>query len=217
MAQMNVKIDISDAINKINALRTVHTTAELKKMVYHAFDRTGSKVKTIIKKAVPKKYCVKEQYVARFVGKPDMEMGGAGGVKCSIPVVGGRGHIGGAFSARGGAHGWNNVRFTKGRKMKVRKYKITASIVRGKTSTLPSEMSSYGGGAPFRNLSAKDLNGLAFTRQKGVKKGHIRSIMGVAVPQMVANRAEAAIQGEILPFLMKRLEHEHKRLIDRCR
>lgn len=217
MAQSIVNIDISDVREKIEAISAVHTTENLQKLVYFAFDRTASKVKTIIKKRVPEKYCVEEAYVGRFVGKPNMKMGGTGGVSCSIPVEGGRGHIGGAFSAKGGVRGWKNVRHLKRGKIKVKRYKITASIVKGKTSTLPTEMSSYGGGAPFRNTSAKKLNGLAYTRQKGEKEVPIRSILGVAVPQMVANRAAASIQDEILPFLIKRLEHEHAQMIKRCR
>ena len=217
MAERILNIDISDAQRKIAALRTVHTDKEMKMLVYRAFRRAASKVKTILKQEIPKEYVVTSGVVGRHIGggRVSTSGGAGGGPSCVIPIRGHKGSIGGFYGASGGAHGWNNVRFTKGRKIKVRKYKITANIVREDTSTLPSEMKHQGGNPPFRNLGSK-LGGVTFTR-KGKARFPIAKVVGIAVPQMPMNRAQDAVQENIQTFLIERLEHEHAYLISRCR
>ena len=155
-------VDISDAMETISALRAVHTQAEFEKLMYRAFSRTGRHVKTILKKDLPKEYNAKPSWIGSQVGAPRTELGGVAGVSCSIPIKGTRGTIGGTFNASGGAHGWN---------AKLRRYKVSAQMVKGQRSTMPSQMSHQGGNPPFRNLGSS-LGGLTFTRQTTVSPWH---------------------------------------------
>lgn len=201
-------IDISDAQEMIAALRAVHTEQEMNKLLYRAFQRTGKKVKTILKTELPKKYEVKPTWIGSQVGRPNTQIGGGGlGVSCSIPISGARGSIGGRYSASGGAHGWNAARG--------RRYKITAKIVKGQGSTLPGEMSHQGGNPPFRNLGSS-LGGATFTRT-GEDRLPIARVVGLGVPQMPLNRSEEDVQDSIMETLMERLEHEHAYIISKCR
>ena len=54
----------------------------------------------------------------------------------------------------------------------------------------------------------------------GIGPGSIcttRVVAGIGVPQMPLNRSEDDVQTDIMDMLMKRLEHEHERLIAKCR
>ena len=146
--------------------------------------------------------------VGKHIGNGKVSMGGgASGPSCVIPIRGHKGSIGGFYGASGGAHGWRAAR--RGR------YKVNAKILRGKVSTLPAVMSHQGGNPPFRNLGSK-LGGVTFTR-KGKARFPIAKVVGIAVPQMPMNRAQAAVQENIQSFLMERLEHEHAQMIGKCR
>lgn len=203
-----LKIDVSDAKQKIEQLRFYHTEAEMKKILRRAADRTGRQVRTIMKSEIPKDYAVTPAWVASHVGNPRTTIGGGGlGVSCVIPIDGSRGSIGGRFGASGGAHGWNTARG--------KRYKVNAKILKGKSSTLPSEMSNQGGNPPFRNLGSK-LGGVTFTRVTK-KRFPIARVVGIGVPQMPMNRSKDDVQEKILETLMKRLEQEHRYIISKCR
>lgn len=204
-----MEIDISDAAEIIGELRAIHTEENFKKIMYRAFRRTGSKVKTIIKKEVPKDYAVSSAWVGKHIGAPRVQYGGGGiGVQCTIPIQGKRGSIGGQFGASGGAHGWNS---------KNRKYRVKARILREKQSTLPGHLKHQNNGVPFRNLSAKaKLHGVAFARV-GKDRLPIVSVSGLGVPQMPMNRSKDDVQKEIVAHLIERIEHEHNYLISRCK
>lgn len=201
-------VDISDAKAKIEALRAVHTEREMNQLLYRAFKRTGSHVKTILKRQLPQDYEVTPTWVGSQVGSTQTTIGGGGmGVSCVIPIDGTRGSIGGRFKASGGAHGWNATHR--------KRYKINAKIVKGQASTLPSEMSHQGGNPPFRNLGSS-LGGATFTRT-GEDRLPIARVVGLGVPQMPLNRSKEDVQEDIMETLMDRLEREHAYLISRCR
>lgn len=206
-------IDISNAREKIEALRMVHTEKEMNALLRRALTRTGNHVKTIVGKAVPRYYHVTQKKVKSYIGSPEISSGtGALGVSCCIPIDGERMSIGGTFKATGGAPGWN-VR-------KGKRYKINAKIVKGQGSTLPKVMSHQGGNPPFINTAAPKLNGVAFTRTgKKTKNGKdaIASVVGLGVPQMPMNLAKDDVQDDVMEMLMKRLEAEHKFIISKCR
>ena len=126
----------------------------------------------------------------------------AGGVGCIIPIVDTRGTIGGRFGASGGAHGWNSLR---------RKYRVKGRVVKAGTSTLPAQMSSYGGQPPFRNLGSR-LGGLTFTRA-GKNRFPIQKVVGIAIPQMPMNRSQDEVQKDILEHMKERIEYEFMRAI----
>ena len=88
-------------------------------------------------------------------------------------------------------------------------------MVKGQRRTMPSQMSHQGGNPPFRNLGSS-LGGLTFTRTTDDRLP-IARVAGIGVPQMPLNRSEDDVQTDIMDMLMKRLEHEHERLIAKCR
>lgn len=212
-----VRIDTSDAARKMRMLSAALSPNQMKQLERRVLRRTGRRVKTIVKREVPKEYHITPTVVGKDI-KP-MRMGGAGvgggDVSCAIPIEGKRHIIGGkTFPARGGRHGWKGV-FTG------KRYKITAQIVRGVSSTLPTAMDDKGGNAPFRNYDAARLNNATFARHAGAgmppNNKPISRVVGIAVPQMPMNRAEHAVQGEIGDFMQKRVEAEFNFIISRCR
>lgn len=198
-------IDTSEAAGLIERMRAVHTKKEFESVMYRAFKRTGARVKTIMAQNLPTQYEVKPSLVRSAVGTPRTTIGGGTGVSCCIPIEGVRHSIGGTFSATGGAHGWN---IRKGKR-----YKITARITKNTRSTLPAEMTAYGGEPPFRNLS---FSKVAFTR-KGKDRLPIAKVVGIGIPQMPMNRSQQDVQDDIMETLMKRIEHEHQYIVSKCR
>lgn len=212
-----VRIDASDAARKMRMLSAVLSPNQMKQLEKRVLLRTGRKVKTIVKREVPKKYHITSGVVGKDI-KP-MQMGGAGvgggDVSCAIPIEGKRHIIGGkTFTARGGRHGWNGVRIGK-------RYKITAQIVRGVSSTLPTSLVEHNGNPPFRNYNAAKLNNATFVRRPSAgfppKNTPISRVVGIAVPQMPMNRAEHEVQGEIGDYMKERMDVEFNFIISRCR
>lgn len=197
-------VDTSDAQGLIERVRAAHSKKEFETIMYRAFRRTGTRVKTILAQDLPTQYEVKPSLVRSSVGAPRMTAGGTG-VSCCIPIEGARHSIGGTFAATGGRHGWNV--------QKGKRYKITARVIKGARSTLPTDMGTYGGEPPFRNLS---FSKVAFTR-RGKDRLPIAKVVGIGVPQMPMNRSQADVQEDILDMLKARIEHEHQYLISKCR
>lgn len=207
MASSYLEIDISEAQETISKLRNNLSQDQFDRLMYRVFKRTGERVKTIVKSDLKEKYHVTPTWVGSQIGAPRMNFGGSGQVGCSIPINGQRASIGGRYSATGGAHGWNALHR--------KRYKISAKVVKGQTSTLPTAIRSMGNQPPFRNLGSK-LGKATFTR-KGKSRLPIVPVVGIAVPQMPMNRAKEDVQEDIVETLMKRLDHEYGEIIKRCR
>ena len=203
MNTMYITLDDAQLQADIQRLRDVLTPEQMNKAMYRAFQRTGSHVKTILRKDIPPKYEVRAGDVGAAVKRPHTTLsGGLGGASCVIPVVGPKRRIGADFKASGGAHGWNSRR---------RKYRVKSKIVKGQQSTLPANAGSYGGQPPFRNLGSK-LMPQTFTRTSK-KRLPIEKIVGIAIPQMPLNRSEGAVQADIKSYVSARIEHEVQHLI----
>ena len=196
-------VDARDLKDKIDRLYLAMTPKQFENAMYGIFKRTGGHVKRILREDLPKEYEIKPGEINRAIKSPKVTGGGLG-VGCSIPIVGARRSIGpGGFSASGGAHGWNSLR---------RKYRVKARIVKSGQSVLPAEAESYGGLPPFRNLGAKKLNGLAFTRAAHGRLP-IEKMVGIAIPQMPMNRSEADVQADIKSYLEKQIEQRFNALL----
>lgn len=196
-------VDARDLKDKIDRLQLVMKPKQFENAMYGIFKRTGGHVKKILREDLPKQYEIKPKEVGDAVKSPRVTSGGLG-VGCSIPIVGPRRSIGpGGFSASGGAHGWISLR---------RKYRVKARIVKSGQSVLPAQADSYGGQPPFRNLSAKKLNGLAFTRAAHGRLP-IEKMVGIAIPQMPMNRSEADVQNDIKDYLERQIEQRFNALI----
>lgn len=198
-----LEIDASELNGEIAYLRSVLTPEQVDTVMNRVFRRTGSHVRQILKKDLPKEYHVKAGEVGAAVGNARVSGGGGIGVGCTIPIKGARKSIGGSFSASGGAHGWNALRG--------KKYKVKSRIVRAQQSKLPDRMTSYGGEPPFRNLGST-LGGVAFTRA-GKDRLPIMKVSGIAVPQMPMNRSKEDVQEDIVNYMRGRIEHEFQHLI----
>ena len=197
-----LEVDASDLQDEIDRLRSVMTQAQFDRAMYRIFQRTGGHVRQILRSDLPKEYHVRAGDVSSAVRGAKVASGTGTGVGCSIPVVAPRRSIGGGFRASGGAHGWNSLR---------RKYRVKSRIIKAAQSTLPQNMSSYGGYPPFRNLGSR-LGGLTFTR-KTRNRFPIVKVEGIAIPQMPINRSEADVQDDIKKYMYNRMEHEFQRLI----
>lgn len=198
-------VDARDLRDKVNMLKYAMAPKQFENAMYGIFKRTGGHVKKILREDLPKQYEIKPKDISQAVKSPKVTSGGLG-IGCSIPIVAPRQSIGpGGFSASGGAKGWNNVKYG-------RKYRVKARIVKSGQSVLPAQASSYGGQPPFRNLSAKRLNNLAFTR---AAKGRlpIEKMTGIAIPQMPMNRSEADVQNDIKNYLEKEMARRFNALL----
>lgn len=217
MEGRQLEIDVSDARALFEALRGQLTEKQARQMMTRALRRTGSHVKTIVKKEVSEDYVIPQSRVAEAIGR--MQFGNNGtDISCAIPIRGHRLSIGGkgknySFPARGGAHGWNSMRYI-GKK----RYKVKADIIKGEKSELPTEMGNISqmDNAPFRNLSAPKLNNVTFVR-KGKSRFPIQKVVGIAVPQMPMNRSREDVQEEISAFLQKRMIAEYNFIISKVR
>lgn len=204
-----IYVDMTDAKELVNDLRAMHTKKEFETLIFRASRKTAGRVRSILKEELPKDYHVKKNAIGKAVKNPKIQRMPGMAISCRIPVEGVRLAIGGEFSATGGRKGWKGI--TPGKR-----YKIKAKIVKKGQSVLPVEMKKIGGKPPFRNLSAKKLNNVAFTR-KGDDKTPIQKIVGIAIPQMPMNRSENRIQTEIKEYMINRLEHEHEFMIGKIK
>lgn len=203
MAQsVYLEIDASDLTDDLDRLKSVMTQQQFDQAMYRIFQRTGGHVRQVLRKDLPKEYHVRAGEVSSAVHGARVTSGGGLGVGCSIPVIGTRKSIGGSFRASGGAHGWNSLH---------RKYRVKSRIIKAAQSTLPQNMSSYGGNPPFRNLGST-LGGVTFTR-KSKERFPIVRVEGIAIPQMPMNRSEEDVQRDIKNYMEKRMEHEFQRMI----
>lgn len=200
---IKLEIDASSVEDQLAQMQRVMTPEQFNRAMWGIMRSTGTHVKTILKKDIPQNYHVKKSVVAEAVKSPKVTTG-ALGVGCSIPLSGHRLSIGGSYSATGGRHGWGGK---KGKRKTVRPYKITARIVKGQISTLPTVMDD--GYPPFRNLS---FSKVAFTR-KTHKRKPIQSVVGVSVPQMPMNQAQDAVQSDIAKYLKSRVDARLRTLL----
>lgn len=197
-----LEIDASELNEQIERLRSILKPERFDQVMYSIFKRTGNHVKMILRKDLPVDYYVKAGQINAAVKTPQLSGGGGMGVGCVIPIVDSRGTIGGRYGASGGAHGWASLH---------RKYRVKGRVVKAGASTLPSQMGSYGGQPPFRNLGSR-LGGLTFTRA-GKARFPIMKVVGIAIPQMPMNRSQDEVQQDILDYMKERMEHEIQRLM----
>lgn len=201
--EMQVEIDDAELQRDLLALKAACTPEVFNRAMYRVMVRTSSTIKRIVKTDVPHEYEVRPGQVAATIGKPRMTSSGTG-VGCIIPVVGPRRYIGPEFKAKHGAHGWKVLRRKK-------RYKVTARIVKGQESELPTKLDDFNGMAPFRNLGSKIMPNAWHRLSK--KRGPIMSMVGIAIPQMPLNRSRDEIEGEIMTTMKTRTAHELQRVL----
>lgn len=202
-AGYTIEIDASDLQEKIQKLQANMKPEQFTNAMHGIFNRTGSHVKTILRKDIPIYYHAKAGDISAAVKRAQVTGGGLS-VGCTIPIKDHRGSVGGRYRAAGGAHGWQSLH---------RKYRVKAHVVKAGASTLPQSMpGSYGGNPPFRNFSAPKLNGVAYTR-KTKERLPIMKVESMAIPQMPQHRAEPDVQRDIKTYLEKQMDQRFRALI----
>lgn len=230
---LSMYVDISEVKKLTNSMKRKLTPAEFDKLMFRTMNEVGRRAKAPIKRAVIKKYEVSANWAAAGIKVPRVH-GGGGNVYCDIPLKGPKGHIGGTFAAQGGHYGWHPP-----------KYRISAHIIKGKTSVLPTAIAGQGGQPPFRNMGGggkafigkslkvkrKRLQEMQFVKMGGgnttlvMTRKHaskpnphdpgrfpIKSVAGLALPQMPLNLARPETEDKITELAMKRTIHNFEHL-----
>lgn len=195
-------------------------------LMRRSLSELGKRSKKPIREAIQGQYFASTSWVNSSIRSAKIE-GGGGNILCIIPVISGKGQIGGQFAAAGGAKGWNPPA-----------YRVTAQIVKDGPSVLPTHMTHQGGQPPFRNLGSKTTTRTVIDKQgkrktykikrkgqnpdkftKNGKKGTgfmtragkgrlpIEPMSGIAVPQMPLNRAAAQTTDSLLSIAQSRVMH----------
>lgn len=199
---ITVKVDdkqLQDFIGRIK-------DGTIQRSINTAIHKTGERVKRFVIDDVGEEYEGGAHWFGAAVQKPQN-----GNLQCVIPIKGSRGVIGQQFKTGGGAYNTGPggaYGFTgsgRGRgygKLRGKKAaKIRAKIVKGQTSQLPDTLPSYGGNPPFL------YKGIAYTRRTR-QRNPISRVVGIAVPQMVTNRARDKIERDIAKELEKNVMTE---------
>ena len=189
-------VDTTEAQRLIDKATESLSKKNFEILVYRVMRRTSARVKTIVKKEVPKQYAVKASWVGAQIGSPKIERGSP--VKCYIPLRGQRGIIGGVF----------RMYKTRGRKSKKKlkqAIRIKAALVKGETSILPAELKKQGKAKPFV------MKGMAFARRQDNKK--VVRVVGLNLPRMPMNRPKEQIQEQIVQTMKERIAHEYNQII----
>lgn len=218
-------VDTSQMQGMLDDMKLKLTEANFDRLMRRTMHEVGSRCKPIIREAIQNEYYAPTGWVNQSIKRAIIE-GGGSEIRCKIPVVSERGQIGKVFAANGGAYGWPQG-----------PYKITALIVKGETTVLPSHMSHQGGQPPYRNLGARtytrtitDKNGnkkkikvkkkdksqdyrkngkkgSGFLTRSGKSRFPVRALAGLAVPQMPINRSRTETENRMLNLAMNRAEH----------
>ena len=83
----SVYVDISDLMDTINMMKIAMSSPAFDEMLRRTFNDAGKKVKSIIRKEVPKEYAVTAAWAGSAVGWPKSQ-GGAGRIGVVVPIDG---------------------------------------------------------------------------------------------------------------------------------
>lgn len=181
-------LDMSDLRTKSQAMQAAMRPEQFRKLIYRTMSEVGKRGKTIIAKEVVKQYAVSQKFAREGVKNAVIKWAGKD-IDCWIPLSGRKGTIGGTFKKFGGGK------------------HISARIVKGKVSHLPTVFKDRGGNPPFVGKG-----GIVYTRR--TKKGlPIVRISGLGLPQMPLNLASEDVQDAFLDLAGKRLEHNFEYLM----
>lgn len=175
-------VDVHEVQETIDLLRTTLTKEKFNSLMGRTFGETERKAKTLIKREVVKDYAVTQAWVAKHILRGSVSVGA--NVQCVIPISGARGIIGPRFKTKS----WK-----KGKP-------ISAKILKGASSILPSKMDHQGGNPPFM------VNGTAYTRKTSESKPLVR-VAGLGVPQMPLNRSADRVAEQLVKYMGTRLDH----------
>ena len=180
MIGISVEVDKS----QLDALTRQMQKSKIEDAITRGAHKTGDATRRIVVESIDKKYRGGMAFFDSAVQDPVKSP-----MQCVIPIKGSKGGIGKVFPA-GGSTGNPKAR-GKLQKYQLKKgLKLSAAIVKGQKSILPARMTRQGGNAPFM------LGGEVVTRRTQ-KRTPLVHVVGLAVPQMAANRARDRIEKEL--------------------
>lgn len=180
MIGISVEVDKS----QLDALTRQMQKSKIEDAITRGVHKTGDATRRIVVESIDKKYRGGMAFFDSAVQDPVKSP-----MQCVIPIKGSKGGIGKVFPA-GGSTGNPKAR-GKLQKYQLKKgLKLSAAIVKGQKSILPARMTRQGGNAPFM------LGGEVVTRRTQ-KRTPLVHVVGLAVPQMAANRARDRIEKEL--------------------
>lgn len=180
MIGISVEVDRS----QLDALTRQMQKSKIEDAITRGVHKTGDATRRIVVESIDKKYRGGMAFFDSAVQDPVKSP-----MQCVIPIKGSKGGIGKVFPA-GGSTGNPKAR-GKLQKYQLKKgLKLSAAIVKGQKSILPARMTRQGGNAPFM------LGGEVVTRRTQ-KRTPLVHVVGLAVPQMAANRARDRIEKEL--------------------
>ena len=190
---LQISFDTSDVTAKLNIMRMGLSPARMNEILFWICDKTGRKVKKIMKNDLPPEYVAPGSWVGKAVQSPHRS-----GVGCIVPIKSTKATIGGkTVKAQGGVAGWEALKYAG------KPYPIYAKILAGSSSQLPKQIDGF---APFRNTSAGKLHGAVFVRTSK-NRFPIKSVSALAVPQMPLNRSEDLVTNDLIAELGRQVDY----------
>ena len=197
MINISVQVDRSQLDDFTRRLSRQNMEAAITRGIH----KTGDETRRIVVESIDQKYRGGMAFFDSAVQDPQKAP-----MQCVIPIKGSKGGIGKVFPA-GGSTGNPKAR-GKLQKYQLKKgLKLSAAIVKGQKSILPARMTRQGGNAPFM------LGGEVVTRRTQ-KRTPLVHVVGLAVPQMAANRARDRIEKELGKELEKNVVAELERALN---
>lgn len=216
MAGNMIYVDTSELDGLLSDMKSAMSSENFDKLMRKSLRQTGKKTVTESRKEILKKYYGGTDFVKKAIGKPNIS-GGGYNMNCRIKVEGSKGSVGGSFAAQGGHYGWNPPKY----QIKAKIVKGQTSVLPSSLSRYggqPPFRNLGGGGKRYINkrtkLNLKYSNAignggaktLVVTRTKPEANPYYThsatrvpyvSVKGLAVPQMVMNRAKDGIENKI--------------------
>lgn len=229
-SSFQLDVNTSELDRVLINLKSVCTERQFKAICREAFGRSSGHVRAIVQKDLPKEYHGPVRWMTRAVRNGRMSES-KGEVSFRIPVRGYRGIIGagGEFAASAtGADGKNLLTkrsqrlYKRATKASLRRQKITAQILKGKTSVLPStneevaeaRRKAASGGSPHTVAQHFVMRGGKHAGEIWARDGKgIRPATGIGVPQMPLNRSEEDLKRDLSQYLEKRVVDNYFRVM----
>ena len=199
---VDISIDTSELDEFIKTGKRVLGEDAMRILLFREMRKFPTVTKKVLKLDVPHKYVAKSGEIGKAVKRARVQMDASKGVICRIPLKGQRRALGGNhIKVSGGVRGW------AARQYKGNPYPLSANIMAAGPSAVPGAyVSKFAGNAPFRNTSAKRLNGVIFARQSKGTHAKIQKLVGISIPQMPMNQSRDEVENDLEVKIMDALD-----------
>lgn len=226
MARSSFQLDIqTEELDKVlQNMKAACTKEEFRAICRDAFGRSSGRVRRIVQNDLPRHYHGPVRWMTGSVKNGTVRDENSM-VTLRIPVRGYRGLIGlgGQFAAQAEGEGGGALLTRQGRLRaradgaSLKRQKITAQIVQGQASHLPSTNEEVRKAAQHSGQKVAHH----FVMRGGVRAGqiwaregrHIRPATGIGVPQMPLNRAESDLKNDLANHIAKRVLDDYQRIL----